>query len=63
MSKDNKTIALAIGIIGVLFFLAGILAVITLVTGILLAVICWIIAGFLSGCCKKEKKETSKKKK
>jgi uncharacterized membrane protein len=63
MSKDKKTMALLIGIIGVLFFLAGIFGVIDFITGIILAIILWIIAGFLSGCCKMGKKEPTKKKK
>jgi len=63
MGKDKKTKVFLIGILGVLFFLAAILGVIDFSTGILLAIICWIVAGFLSGCCRKGKKEPIKKKK
>jgi hypothetical protein len=61
MKKNTK--AWIIGVIGVLVFLAGVfLPEIGLVTGIIVAIILWVIAGFLSGCCRKGTKETQKKK-
>jgi len=53
------------GIIGVLFFLAGITNIIDFSTGVLLAIIFFIVAGFFSCCHKKMEKKTPiiKKKK
>ena len=50
------------GVIGVLFFLAGIANAIDFTTGIVLAIIFWIIAGFFSKCKKPTRKEPVKKK-
>jgi len=62
MKKETTT--WVIGVIGVLFFLAGIFVPeIGFTTGLIIAIILWIIAGFFSGCCKRGKKETLKNKK
>ena len=62
MKKETK--AWFIGVIGVLFFLVGIFVPeVGFTTGLIIAIILWIIAGFFSGCCKRVKKEVPKKKK
>jgi nicotinamide riboside transporter PnuC len=65
MACKKETKVWIFGIIGVLFFLAGIANVIDFSTGVLLAVIFFIVAGFFSCCRKKMEKKTPiiKKKK
>ena len=72
MKKSEKeAIAWLFGVIGVLFILVGIflkdLTGINFTTGLIIAVICWIIAGFSRRVWKVErtrpgKKKTSRKK-
>ncbi len=64
MKKNEKEAAIWImGIIGVLFFLAGISGIIDFNAGIVLAIIFWIIAGVFSRCKRTVKKKVVKKKK
>lgn len=58
MKSKKQTTAWLIGVIGVLFFLAGIfLPEIGLMTGVIIAIILWVIAGFFSGFSRGAKKE------
>jgi len=62
MGCKKETKVWIFGIIGVLFFLAGIANVIGFGTGVLLAIIFWIVAGFFSKCKKTVKMTPIKKK-
>ena len=59
---SKETQVWLLGVIGVIIFLAGIFLVIDLITGIVLAIICWLIAGFLVKCRKKIRERPGKKK-
>jgi len=63
MKKSEKeAVVWLIGVIGVLFVLAGIfLSEISFTTGLIIAVIFWIIAGFSRRVWKVEKKVQRKK--
>jgi hypothetical protein len=51
MKKSEKNFVVGFfGVIGVLLFLAGIANVLSFTTGVLLAVVCWVVAGYLSRC-------------
>ena len=61
--SEQEAVAWLFGVIGVLFILAGIfLAEIDFTTGLILAVVFWIIAGFLKRVWKVEKKKPHRKK-